>query len=61
MTLSTIRTLDLLPPDLNTLLVHLEQTLARAHQLNGDTALATEYAGRAQTRVEAIQRVRRPV
>jgi alpha,alpha-trehalase len=57
MTLSTIRTLDLLPPDLNTLLVHLERTLAKAYRLNGNAALAAEYAQRARTRSEAIQRL----
>jgi alpha,alpha-trehalase len=50
-TLATVRTLDLLPPDLNSLLVHLEQTLAKAYQING------EYAQRAQARSDAIQRI----
>jgi alpha,alpha-trehalase len=57
MSLSTIRTLDLLPPDLNTLLVHLERTLAKAYRLNGNAALAAEYSQRARIRIEAIRRV----
>ena len=56
-TLSTIRTLSLLPPDLNSLLVKLEQTLAKAYQCTGDSAHAAEYAARAQARIEAIQRL----
>jgi alpha,alpha-trehalase len=56
-TLSTIRTLSLLPPDLNSLLVKLEQTLAKAYQGIGDSAHAAEYAARAQARIEAIQRL----
>jgi alpha,alpha-trehalase len=57
MTLSTIRTLALLPPDLNSLLVKLEQTLSKAYRCNGDWAHAEEYAQRAQARIEAIRRV----
>ena len=56
-TLSTIRTLSLLPPDLNSLLVKLEQTLAKAYQCNGDSARAAEYAARAEARIDAIRRV----
>ena len=56
-TLSTIRTLALLPPDLNSLLVHLERTLSRAYRLKGDTALAETYERRAESRAEAIRRV----
>jgi len=57
MTLNTIRTLDLLPPDLNALLVHLERTLAKAYRLSGNAALAEEYFQRARIRSDAIQRV----
>ncbi len=57
MTLSTIRTLSLLPPDLNSLLVKLEQVLAKAYQCNGDSAHAAEYAARAEARIDAIRRV----
>ena len=56
-TLSTIRTLSLLPPDLNSLLVKLEQTLAKAYRRTGDSVHAAEYAARAQARIEAIQRL----
>ncbi|MFL5289110.1 MAG: alpha,alpha-trehalase TreA [Rhodopila sp.] len=56
-TLSTIRTIDLLPPDLNSLLTHLEQMLAKAYHLNGDAALSAEYEQRAQARIDAIRRV----
>jgi alpha,alpha-trehalase len=56
-TLSTIRTLALLPPDLNGLLGHLEETLAKAHRLNGDSGAAAQYARRAEARTDAIQRV----
>ncbi len=56
-TLSTIRTLSLLPPDLNSLLVKLEQTLSKAYQGTGDSAHAAEYAARAEARIEAIRRL----
>ncbi len=56
-TLSTIRTLDLLPPDLNSLLAHLEETLSKAYFLKGDVRLAAFYAHRAQERIAAIQHV----
>nr|WP_294510634.1 alpha,alpha-trehalase TreA [uncultured Rhodopila sp.] len=57
MTLSTIRTLSLLPADLNSLLVKLEETLAKAYQLTGDAAHAAEYQQRAEARTEAIRRL----
>jgi alpha,alpha-trehalase len=56
-TLATVRTLDLLPPDLNSLLVHLERTLAKAYLVNGDVARAKDYAQRAEARSDAIQRI----
>jgi alpha,alpha-trehalase len=56
-TLATVRTLDLLPPDLNSLLVHLEQTLAKAYLVQGDAARAKDYAQRAEARSNAIQRI----
>jgi alpha,alpha-trehalase len=56
-TLATIRTLALLPPDLNSLLVHLERTLSAAYLLQGDGAHAAYYAQRAANRIEAIRRV----
>ena len=56
-TLGTIRTLALLPPDLNSLLAHLETTLSQAYSLKGDAEHAAAYARRAQTRTAAIRRL----
>ncbi len=56
-TLGTIQTLGLLPPDLNSLLVHLETTLSVAYRLQGDTEQAAAYAERAEKRTDAIRRV----
>ena len=56
-TLGTIRTLALLPPDLNSLLTHLETTLSAAYSLKGDAEHAAAYARRAQARTAAIQRL----
>jgi alpha,alpha-trehalase len=56
-TLSTIRTLALLPPDLNSLLAHLEETLAKAYRQNGNTELAGLYAQRSADRIGAIRRL----
>jgi alpha,alpha-trehalase len=55
--LSTIQTLVLLPPDLNSLLVHLEETLAKAYRLKGDEDDAAMYEQRAKRRIDAIQRL----
>src|SRR3984957_4827072 len=54
-TLATLRTLDLLPPDLNSLMAQLERTLARAYSVKGDAENSTIYAGRAHVRTHAIQ------
>ena len=54
--LATIRTLALLPPDLNSLLVHLERTLSKGYKLAGNQSLAAKYAQRAESRIEAIER-----
>ena len=56
-TLATIRTLALLPPDLNSLLAHLEATLSAAYALKGDAEGAASYARRAGQRAAAIQRL----
>ena len=56
-TLSTIRTLALLPPDLNSLLAHLETTLAVGYLLKGDAGHSVYYARRAANRINAIRRV----
>jgi alpha,alpha-trehalase len=55
--LGTVRTLSILPIDLNCLLVHLEQTLSEAYRAQGDAAQAAAYQARALTRSEAIQRL----
>ena len=56
-TLSTIRTLAILPPDLNSLLAHLETTLAVGYLLKGEPGQAAYYARRAVTRIAAIRLV----
>jgi alpha,alpha-trehalase len=53
-TLGTVRTLSILPVDLNCLLVHLEQTLSEAYLLTGNDRQAAAYHRRAQRRAEAI-------
>lgn len=55
--LSTIQTTALLPIDLNTLLFHLEQTLAKANHLAGHTARAESFEQLATRRRTAIQAV----
>jgi alpha,alpha-trehalase len=55
--LETIRTLALLPPDLNSLLAHLEKTLAKSYRLDGKRELAAYYHEREEARVEAIRRL----
>jgi|SRR6476661_5782542 len=55
-TLASIRTTDLVPVDLNCLLLALEQTLARAHRLNGQPGPAADYQRRARARAAAIRR-----
>ena len=56
-TLNTVRTLALLPPDLNSLLVQLEETLSKAYRLNGNAAMAAYHAQRAEARSDAIRRL----
>lgn len=53
-TLGTVRTLSILPVDLNSLLVHLELTLSEAYLLTGNDQQAAAYYRRAQRRAEAI-------
>ena len=55
--LATVRTLSILPVDLNCLLVHLEETLSKAYRAQGDAAQAAAYHRRAQRRSEAIRRL----
>ncbi|WP_313652162.1 alpha,alpha-trehalase TreA [Pantoea sp.] len=54
--LSTIRTTQLAPVDLNSLLFHLEQTLSKAYQMNKQSDLAKQFADRAEKRQAAINR-----
>jgi len=54
---ATIRTTELVPVDLNCLLLHLEQTLANADGLAGDKAGAQRMEGLASRRKEAIDRL----
>ena len=52
--LGTVRTLSILPVDLNSLLVHLEQTLSEAYLLTGNDQQAAAYHRRAERRSDAI-------
>lgn len=53
--LATIRTVDVLPVDLNTLMAHLERTLSHAYQLAGRQQEADRFARRAESREAAIR------
>jgi alpha,alpha-trehalase len=55
-TLSTIRTTELIPPDLNSLLLQLEQTLATAYDVAGDKTSALDMRKRAMQRRAAMAR-----
>lgn len=52
--LSTIRTLDMVPIDLNSLIYHLEQVLAKAYQLGKDPQKVKYFQGRAAERKRAL-------
>ena len=57
--ISTIKTTDVVPVDLNCLMYHLEMTLARAYRARSDAAkndlaLAKEFEERAEQRKKAI-------
>jgi len=56
-TLSTIRTTDIAPIDLNAAMVHLERTLATACRLKGDAKAAQRHQADADRRSEAIRRL----
>jgi alpha,alpha-trehalase len=56
-TLGTVRTLSILPVDLNCLLVHLEETLSEAYRARGDAAQAAAHQAQALTRSAAIRRL----
>ncbi|MGH8251895.1 MAG: alpha,alpha-trehalase TreF [Steroidobacteraceae bacterium] len=53
-TLATIRTVEILPVDLNSLLYGLEQTLANAYRIDGQEVLAVDFGKRAAARRRAI-------
>jgi alpha,alpha-trehalase len=53
-TLGTVRTVSILPVDLNSLLMYLERTLSEAYQLAGNDQRAATYHRRAEGRAEAI-------
>src|SRR5690606_22273503 len=55
--LHTIRTVEIVPPDLNSLLHALESTLADAHAEAGDRQRAASYRERAEARAAAIRRL----
>lgn len=52
---ASIHTTDIIPVDLNCLLLHLEQTIAEAYQLKGDNETAKRYEALAGKRKFAIQ------
>jgi alpha,alpha-trehalase len=55
-TLSTIRTTELVPVDLNSLLFRLETTLAEAYASTGEPEKAAEFEARAEQRKAAVRR-----
>lgn len=55
-TLATIRTIEIAPPDLNSLLYHLETTLAEAYRAAGQADKAARMRERADARKAAILR-----
>ena len=55
--LHTIRTVEIVPPDLNSLIHALESTLADAYRQAGDGDRAARMATRAQARAQAIRRL----
>jgi alpha,alpha-trehalase len=56
-TLATVRTLGMIPVDLNALLVHLERTLAESYRQGGDAGQAAIFLRRAERRAAAIRRL----
>jgi alpha,alpha-trehalase len=54
--LKTIHTTEIIPVDLNSLLVHLEQTIAEACRLKGDQRCGSQYAALARRRAAALQK-----
>jgi alpha,alpha-trehalase len=56
-TLATIRTTDLIPPDLNSLLYQLELTIAKACEVTKDAACSKDLKERAAARKAAVTRL----
>jgi alpha,alpha-trehalase len=54
--LSTICTTDVVPVDLNSLLYHLEKTIARAYRAGDQVVSANKFDSRARKRAEAISK-----
>lgn len=54
--LETIHTTDIIPVDLNCLLLHLEQTIAEAYQLMGNAEVFKQYQLSAEKRGKAIDK-----
>ena len=52
---ASIHTTDIIPVDLNCLILHLEQTLGEAYHLSGDMEMASHYHRLAEKRKDAIQ------
>lgn len=55
-TLASIRTTDLIPPDLNSLLYQLELTIAKACEITADDACSKDMRARAASRQAAVTR-----
>ncbi len=56
-TMATIRTTQVVPVDLNSLMYNLEQTLARTCLMNGESAEAGFYKARAESRKRLLQTI----
>ncbi|HZV69267.1 MAG TPA: alpha,alpha-trehalase TreF [Saprospiraceae bacterium] len=54
--LQSIRTLDIIPPDLNSLIYILERTIARSYHLQGESVSGEDFDRRANMRAELMQR-----
>ncbi len=53
---ASIHTADIIPVDLNCLLLHLEATIGEAHQLKGNTGVANQYQSLSDKRKKAIKK-----
>lgn len=54
--LTTIHTTEIIPVDLNSLIYHLEKTIAQAYSITGDTTRQTSFSRKASRRKEAIRK-----